>query len=201
MKRREFIQKCGTCFAIGTGVLTLNRKSNAEPSDQTIDPDEVSRSASKHFNPGKKMCSEAVVMAGSEDLGMKNEILPDIAMGLGGGVGGQGGTCGAITGAALILSLAVAEKEPDRKKKKELAFESIGRLFKNFEKEYGSTDCESLLKLDLTKNQSDEKRKSGEQEKKCTVLVEMASRLMADELKFIQSVEKEQPNSKTKQKT
>jgi C_GCAxxG_C_C family probable redox protein len=90
-------------------------------------------------------------MAGAEALGIKTETLAEAALGLCGGVGFQGKTCGAITGAAMVVSLAVAAKEKDYKKRKLQTGTAVGRLSQAFEKEVGSADCRKITGLDLTK--------------------------------------------------
>ena len=121
-------------------------------------------------------------MAGCECLSVESDIIPDIALGLVGGIGLQGRTCGAITGAAMVLSLAVAQKESDYKKKKMEVFNAVGRLYKKFDEKFGSTDCRPLCGLDLTTEQGRKTLEEVVKENICAEFVETASRLMAEEL-------------------
>jgi len=48
-------------------------------------------------------CSQAVCAAYAEDLGMKRSDALRVAAGFGGGIGRTGGTCGAVSGAIMVL--------------------------------------------------------------------------------------------------
>ena len=47
------------------------------------------------------LCSESVLLAISDLLNVRSELVPKIATGFGAGIGGQGEVCGAVSGAIL----------------------------------------------------------------------------------------------------
>jgi len=147
-----------------------------------IDPDKFSKTAYQHFIPSKRTCSESILMAGCEVLGLKSELVPDIALGLAGGVGLQGEICGVLTGCSLVLSLAMAQTEKDYARKKMQTLAAVGQVHSAFKKQFGKTDCRSLCGLDLTTPEGRKKLEEGVKEQTCAKYVEAGSALLAKEL-------------------
>lgn len=146
--------------------------------------DAIATSASDHFLNGKRTCCESILLAGCEALGIKSDLVPDIALGLAGGVGMQGGTCGVLTGSALVLSLAVAKKEPERAKKMAKTMESVGRVYQGFKQQCGHTDCRSLSGLDLATSEGKQQLKSV-RVGRCANYVRVGARLLALEIRAL----------------
>jgi len=71
------------------------------------------------------------------------------AMALNGGIAYAGGTCGAISGAALALGLLSARRIGDHKEAKRVARELTAQLMDDFAREHGSLDCRDLIGRDL----------------------------------------------------
>ena len=180
MKRRELVK-----IGIGLGVAgTVNNTLGIPAAEAavpcvTCDPDTMAKSAVKHFIPGKLTCGEAILLAGLESLGMKTKLAPDIALGLGGGVGLQGKTCSVLTVSAMILGLAVGVVEKDYKKKKMATFKAVGQFSKAFEKEYGCTDCRKLSGLDLTTVEGRKKLMASVKAERCSKLVAFGAKTLA----------------------
>ena len=121
MNRRSFIQKCIAGVALGGASLLVRAGSSAEKTDVSageLDPEALEKKSLEIFLAGKKTCCEAITMAGCACIGQKSEIIPDICLGLAGGIGMQGSVCGVISGSAMVISLAAARKEPDYKKRR-----------------------------------------------------------------------------------
>lgn len=156
-----------------------------EREKKPVAPDQLAKTALEHFVAGKRTCGESILMAGCEALGVRSDLVPDIALGLAGGVGMRGETCGVLTGSALVLSLAVARKEKEYPKKKMRTAECVGRLHRAFKKECGCSDCRSLTGLDLTTPEGREKLHAGVRAQKCTKYVEIAARILGEELKTL----------------
>ncbi len=186
MKRRDFLSKCAfgfTCAAAPLVPLTTHADEN--PARNKIDANQLAAKAHEHFIPGKRTCCESILMAGCEALGIESDLVPDIALGLAGGVGLQGETCGVITSSAMVLSLAVAAKEKEYPTKKMQTLAAVGRLRCAFQKEFGHTDCRSLSGLDLTKPEDRKKLKESVKAQTCAKFVKGGARLLAEELRNI----------------
>jgi len=147
-----------------------------------IDAEKLAKSALNHFLPEKRTCCESILMAGCEALAIKSDLIPDIALGLAGGVGLQGDICGVLSAAAMVLSLAVAAKETDYTKKKARTLQAVGRLHREFKRQCACTDCRSLCGLDLTTAEGMRKLAEGVKTRKCAKFVEVGARLLAQEL-------------------
>ncbi len=82
-----------------------------------VDADAFAEAAVKHYLPGGKSCAEAILMATCDALSVESELVPNVALGFAGGVGLQGRTCGAVTGAAMALGLVAGARESEYKKR------------------------------------------------------------------------------------
>ena len=85
---------------------------------------------------------------------MKNEIIPRIASGFGGGMGGTGAVCGAVVGGIMAIGL---EHGRDFEAEDRLgAWRLVQEFRRRFEAEMGHIGCRELTGADLT---TDEGRK------------------------------------------
>jgi C_GCAxxG_C_C family probable redox protein len=93
-------------------------------------------------------CSQAVFSAYAEDLGLDEKAALKIAAGFGGGMGRMGETCGAVTGALLVLGLKYGGTTPDRETK-ERVYERVREFAARFKARHGSLACRDLLGCDV----------------------------------------------------
>ncbi len=94
-------------------------------------------------------CSQAVFSAYSERFGLDEKTALKIAAGFGGGMGRMAETCGAVTGALMVLGLKYGGTSPDRQAK-ELAYERVRTFADRFKACHGSLACRDLLGCDLS---------------------------------------------------
>jgi C_GCAxxG_C_C family probable redox protein len=96
-------------------------------------------------------CAQAVLMVLYEHMNPedKNQIIPKVAAGFGGGMGRCGSVCGALTGAIMAVGLKFGANEIDPKKKAE-ANAKTQTLFKKFQQRHGSVMCRDLIHYDLS---------------------------------------------------
>lgn len=118
---------------------------------QPCDPDTMAARARELFLGAGLTCSEAMLQAGCEAASLTDPLIPGIALGLGGGVGGQGVTCGILTGAALCVSAVVTAGCPqlDRAEKRRLAMTATATVVQTFQAENHHTDCRGICGMDL----------------------------------------------------
>jgi len=182
MRRREFLGGCAVGCTLAVGKTACGAEAAPE---RKIDAEKLVESARRHFLPAQRTCCEAILMAGCEALGIDSALVPDVALGLAGGVGLQGDLCGVLSGSALVLSLAVAEKEKTYDKKKMRTLTAVGRVYRAFRERFGRTDCRSLCGLDLTTPEGREKLKQGVKADKCAKYVTVGAELLAAELRKV----------------
>lgn len=104
------------------------------------------KSAENSFADGF-YCAESVVLALASAQGIESELLPRIASAFCSGMSRTCGTCGALTGAVMGISLGLGRsKAGDSVQPTYLATQ---RLVQKFEQEFGARDCDVLLGCDL----------------------------------------------------
>ena len=110
----------------------------------------MAAAADRYFMVDERCRGESVRKSGCEALGIKSDAVPDIALGLGGGMGLQGHICGAVSAAALVLSMATSKTIEDYPARKATTFEAVGRLCRELGKRFGSIQFRQMCGLDLT---------------------------------------------------
>ncbi len=109
-------------------------------------------------------CSQSILTA----FGERHDIDPGLARRLGRpwGAGlGQALTCGALSGAVLVIGLA--KDDPDEGRARQQTGETVRELFRRFDEGHGSTLCRGLLGHDMS---TDEGRRRIEEGKLTQVI-------------------------------
>ncbi len=90
-------------------------------------------------------CAQSILYAYGPDLGLEAETALKVATGLGGGMGGSGEVCGAVTGGILALGLKFGRGSQQEKSVAQHAYQKTGELLAAFERVHGSCICRTLL--------------------------------------------------------
>jgi len=87
-----------------------------------------------------------VILAVQDVLDMRDDSVFKVASGLMGGIGLNDDTCGVLLGACLMLGLKYGRgrEEIDNLEKLASSSEPVGKLYKWFEKEFGSVTCREI---------------------------------------------------------
>ncbi len=93
-------------------------------------------------------CAEAVLSALARAQGIDSGLVPKMATAFCGGMSHTCGTCGALTGAVMGLSLSLGRS--DARQSVDTAFTAAGQLVRTFEQEFGGRDCKQLLGCDIS---------------------------------------------------
>lgn len=144
--RRELLESLGPEFA-AAGALVCSVK--AATQSTPLNTEDRVALAMMHFRTGFH-CSQCVLAAYADDLGIDEELALRLAAGLAGG-STVGGECGAIGAGYIILGLRHARLEPsfgDTSREEEL-FGRIRRFVAEFRKRHHSIDCVELLETDV----------------------------------------------------
>jgi len=101
------------------------------------------------FNSGLN-CAQSVTTAYSEKLNFDNTLALNISCGFGGGMGRLQETCGAVTGAFMVLSIFNGQKYTENTVKKIMTYSMIQDFNSKFKARHNTTNCRALLNCDLT---------------------------------------------------
>ena len=126
-------------------------------------------------------CTQSVVLAFKDELGIDGDILKNLSAGFGGGLARLRLTCGAVSGMAMVLSAYFKDKP-----KSEL-YSIIQKACGCFEKEVGSLICGELLKgVVTTEGSTPENRTEAYYKKRpCAELCQLAGDIIYNIIKSI----------------
>ena len=94
-------------------------------------------------------CAQAVLAVFSADLGLDRETAIRVATGFGGGMGRLGNTCGAVTGAFMVLGLARGMRRAEDAAAKESTYALVREFAEKFREKHAALDCRELLGVDI----------------------------------------------------
>lgn len=90
-------------------------------------------------------CSQSVLAAFSDEYGLPQETALKIADPFGGGLGGYGRTCGALTGAMMVVGLKYGSSKGTDADAKAFSRKKTRELIEMFEKAHGTSICNDLI--------------------------------------------------------
>jgi len=94
-------------------------------------------------------CAQSVLLTMQDFWNEKKPLEPKIASAFGGGIGGRGSLCGALTGGVIAIGQKYGRNEPILKGRDE-AYSLALKFYDSFQKELGSVFCRDLIGYDLT---------------------------------------------------
>jgi C_GCAxxG_C_C family probable redox protein len=128
-------------------------------------------------------CAPAVFSTYSGQFGLREELALKIASGFGGGIGRTGKTCGAVTGAVMVIGLKHGQVNAGDEQSRQETHMLVKKLIDEFTALHGSTECKALIGYDLSNHRELElARKSGIFKTKCPTFVYDAARILEDVL-------------------
>lgn len=130
--------------------------------------------AAEYFSSGYN-CSQAVITAHADSIGLHPGKCKSIASPFGGGVSGRQRICGAVTGALMVIGMWYYD-DKDRDESKQRVKEKSLLFLEKFEQNNDTVECAELLGMDM-----DSARNAGLFESKCPGYVKNACRIL-DEL-------------------
>jgi len=95
-------------------------------------------------------CSQAVVCAFAKDFGIDETSALKLSCGLGGGMGHTGNTCGAVSGALMVIGMKYGRTTLEDLASKEKTYEMAQQFVKEFRRRNHSINCTELLTYDLS---------------------------------------------------
>jgi len=139
-----------------------------------------SEHAADQFRQGLN-CAQAVLGAYAEELGLETESAYKVACGFGGGMGRTGDTCGAVTGAIMVIGLAACGPSPRDSGAKERTHELVRAFLEEFRERHQALSCRELLGCDIgTAEGYAEAQRSDLFQTRCPGYVETAVEILED---------------------
>ncbi len=98
------------------------------------------------FKEGGLSCSQALLSVYGHYFGFDKETAIKLASAFGGGMGRMAETCGAVTGALMVLGLTYRIEDPEAKEK---VYTKTEKFIKQFKSRNGSILCREMLGYDM----------------------------------------------------
>ncbi len=126
-------------------------------------------------------CAQSIFSSYSEEFGLDKGKALRIATGFGGGMGRMQNTCGAVSGAFMVISLKYGVDESGDKEARDKTYEVVREFSKRFQEIHGSIICKELLGCDITTAEGREYYDQNEFfEKKCLQYVKDSAKILED---------------------
>ncbi|MBR3059514.1 MAG: C_GCAxxG_C_C family protein [Oscillospiraceae bacterium] len=116
-------------------------------------------------------CAQSALIAFAPACGLEQEQAAKLAASFGGGVGGMGELCGALSGVCIALGLLKGDFAPGDLESKEAHYARVQRLAERFKEANGSIYCRDIKREDPV-----------EKKKYCTRCVTSAVEALLEEL-------------------
>lgn len=116
--------------------------------------------AMKLFEQGYN-CSQSVVLAYADVLGLDWDQAAKMSASFGGGLGRMRHVCGSVSGMSMVAGMLTATSDPKNTEQKKENYEVVQKLAKEFEERNGSIICRELLGLDTERTSVGEGYRSG----------------------------------------
>ena len=132
------------------------------------------------FNNGFN-CAQAILSTYCGDFGLDKETALKTACGLGAGMGRLQETCGAVTGAYLVIGLKYGKYLEGDEPAKEITYAKVQEFARLFALKNNTTKCRDLLGVDFL---NDDKQTASERVKSiCPKMVRDAAEILGQILK------------------
>ncbi len=95
-------------------------------------------------------CAQALLAVYGPELGMDRETALKVAGGFGGGMGRMAGTCGAVTGAFMVIGLVHGMTKKGDLQQKERSYEIIRKFAERFRERNATLVCRELMGVDVS---------------------------------------------------
>jgi C_GCAxxG_C_C family probable redox protein len=94
-------------------------------------------------------CAQSVLLSYAGELKFSKELAQKLAAGFGAGMGRTQETCGAVTGAIMVLGMLKGETVNNNEELKAAAYGSVKDLTARFVSSFKTTRCRDLVGCDL----------------------------------------------------
>ncbi|MDO9324687.1 MAG: C-GCAxxG-C-C family protein [Methanoregula sp.] len=95
-------------------------------------------------------CSQAVCLTFADDFGIDRETALKLSCALGGGMAHSGNTCGAVTGALMVIGMKYGRTQLDDLAAKDKTYETANAFIQEFLRRNHSLNCTDLIGHNLS---------------------------------------------------
>jgi C_GCAxxG_C_C family probable redox protein len=126
-------------------------------------------------------CAQSILSSYANQYGLDKDTALRIATGFGGGMGRLQNTCGAVSGAFMVIGLRYGMGKNDDIEAREKTYQVIREFSKRFQEIFGSIVCKELLDCDInTPEGKDYYDRNDFFEKKCFQYVKNAAEILEE---------------------
>jgi C_GCAxxG_C_C family probable redox protein len=122
----------------------MNMNDNCESRNKMTRADDAAATFGRGFN-----CAQSVLSACCEPYGMSKEQALKVSCAFGAGMGRQGATCGAVTGAYMAIGLKYGKYLEGDEAPKEKTYALVNEFNRQFTARNGTIVCKELLGLEI----------------------------------------------------
>ena len=123
-------------------------------------------------------CAQSVLSAYAADFNLDRAKALQVAAGFGAGMGRLQETCGAVTGAIMVLGLSSGFREEDNREKSNAVYAKLRKLVDDFTREKGTIKCRELLGCDLSTEEGQAFFKEHNLRSNCREYISICCRLL-----------------------
>ena len=127
-------------------------------------------------------CAQSILCAYADDCGLDKDKALQAAVGFGGGMGRLQETCGAVSGAIIVLGLSSGFKEGDGRDKINANYDKVRRLIGDFSAQKGTVRCRDLLGCDLSTKEGQKFFKDNKLRENCKGYIRLCCELLEEHL-------------------
>jgi len=126
-------------------------------------------------------CCESVLLTLAEYLGIKSELLPKIATGIGAGFSLNGLTCGSISGATMAIGIKYGRET--NTENPQTTWSKVDKFIEAFKQTWGATTCRQLTGLNVKTPEGMQEYLKSVHDYACTARVKFAVKKAIELLK------------------
>ena len=128
-------------------------------------------------------CAQAIFSTYSPMSGLEKNTALRIACGFGGGMGRMQETCGAVTGAFMLIGLKYGKCRKDDEVAKEKTYSLVREFSDRFTEKHSSIKCREIIDCDISTPEGRELYDNRNLSEKCTECIRDAASIVEDILK------------------
>ncbi len=126
-------------------------------------------------------CAQSVIASFADILDVSEETAIRMASGFGGGMGRMQETCGAATGAFMVIGYLRGKFKEGDDESNDRTNKLIQEFSRRFTHEHGSVNCKALIKFDINSEEGMVEAKEADVfNKKCTHFVKTSVELLEE---------------------